>query len=178
MRRHVVLTSTHRPDQPFPEILTALGNQVLLPAVLDGELCVWADERLDFDQLQQRLTAGRAQRERLAATRPASYMVFDLLTVEDRDLRMKPWRERRAALETLGEGFTPPLQLSPYTMSRAEAQTWMRYFRPAGVEGNLWTRFRIDRCPPSDPAQDSAGRGGGRSAAWRNGGGPEGFGLK
>ena len=43
----------------FPDVQAALADQSGSDQVyLDGELVVWADNRLDFGSLQQRVTAG------------------------------------------------------------------------------------------------------------------------
>jgi ATP-dependent DNA ligase len=55
----------------FPEIVAALGEH-FSDVVLDGELVVCRDGRLDFTALQRRLASPRA-----AAEAPASFLVFD-----------------------------------------------------------------------------------------------------
>src|SRR5690349_5691836 len=70
----------------FPEIVAAvaaLGEDV----VLDGELVVWQQGRLDFAALQQRLQPSAAQAGRLAAVAPAAFVVFDVLAAVGKDLR-------------------------------------------------------------------------------------------
>jgi bifunctional non-homologous end joining protein LigD len=44
----------------------------------------------------------RGRAARLAATMPVTYMIFDLLRLDGRDLTPLPYAERRAALESLG----------------------------------------------------------------------------
>ncbi|MFE1962015.1 hypothetical protein [Streptomyces sp. NPDC059479] len=62
----------------FPEITAAAGS---LPADvgLDGEVVVWANDRLAFERLQGRLNRTAARAARLAARWPAHFVVFDLL---------------------------------------------------------------------------------------------------
>lgn len=120
----------------FPDVQAALTAQVDVDCVLDGELVVWTGERLDFDALQQRMASTAATvRRRLAPAQPAAFVAFDVLAVDGVDLRPMRWTARRARLESLGAGWTPPLQLSPVTADAEEAREWLRAFKASGVEG-------------------------------------------
>jgi ATP-dependent DNA ligase len=80
----------------FPDVQKALADQVAVGCVLDGELVVWTGERLDFDALQQRMVNTAATvRSRLAPAQPASFAVFDVLAVDDVDIRPMRWTARR-----------------------------------------------------------------------------------
>ena len=73
---------------------------------------------------------------RRAAIDPAeAYVAFDVLAVDGVDLRTRPWAARRALLEELGVDWRPPLQLTPVTFDRDEAEQWSRDYRPLGIEG-------------------------------------------
>jgi len=90
-------------------------------ALLDGEVVVF-DERgvPSFTQLAERMhVREKARAARLAATLPVTYMIFDLLRLDGRDLRDRPYAERRAALEKLGLGG--PRWAVPPTFSDGEA---------------------------------------------------------
>jgi ATP-dependent DNA ligase len=102
--------------------------------LLDGELVVWAQGRLDFTALQQRLVAGRRLVE-LVAERPTSLVVFDLLRANGEDLMARPWSERRARLEAVMADTRAPLQLCPATTDRQEALVWFDAWAALGVEG-------------------------------------------
>ncbi len=119
----------------FPEIAAAAAAVVPDGTVLDGEAVIWQDERLDFELLQHRFTTSRTRLAEEARSHPGSYMVFDLLAVDGRDLRGVPLRTRRGALEELARDWTPPLQLSPVTDDEQLAHRWMTQYRPAGIEG-------------------------------------------
>jgi ATP-dependent DNA ligase len=124
----------------FPDVARALAAQVQVECVLDGELVVWTGERLDFDALQRRMVTSVATvRRKLMLEEPASFVAFDVMAVDSVDIRMMRWSVRRKRLETLAEGWRPPLQLSPVTADIHEAQEWMEAFRPAGVEGLVVT---------------------------------------
>lgn len=119
----------------FPEITSAAASVVPGGTVLDGEAVIWQHDRLDFDLLQRRFAGGLARIAQQAREHPASYMVFDLLALDGKDLRGRPLRERRAALELLAQSWAPPMQLSPVTADVELAKRWMVDYRPAGIEG-------------------------------------------
>ncbi len=76
--------------------------------LLDGEVIALNDRGLpDFRVLQHRMHL-RNPREvaRLVERVPATYMVFDLLRLDGRDLTSLPLEERRALLDDLGLGDT------------------------------------------------------------------------
>jgi ATP-dependent DNA ligase len=60
---------------------------------------------------------------------------FDLLCEGDRDLRARPFAERRAALEAVLARAKPPLHVTPATRERAVAQDWFARFEGAGLDG-------------------------------------------
>jgi bifunctional non-homologous end joining protein LigD len=88
----------------FPEVVAALerwAKRRTKPAVLDGEIVALDEEARPsgFQQLQNRihLTQGRDD------LGPTAYILFDLLREGAADLRDRPLRERRAALERVFE---------------------------------------------------------------------------
>jgi ATP-dependent DNA ligase len=119
----------------FPDLVKAAVGMVPAGTVVDGEAVVWNGARLDFGLLQRRMVSSARAIAALVAEQPASYVAFDLLAAGGRDLRGWTLSRRRTELESLAEGWSPPLQLSPMTDDLAEARAWFRDFRPAGVEG-------------------------------------------
>lgn len=118
----------------FPDVAAAVAEQVPEGTVLDGEVVVWAGERLHFAALQSRVASPRAA-ARLAREQPANLVAFDVLAAGDVDLRGEPFAQRRARLEQLGSTWRPPLTLSPITQDQAVAATWFRDLAVAGIEG-------------------------------------------
>lgn len=93
----------------YPELGTLAG---LPGAVLDGEVVVMARGVPSFEALAERMhVRDPARAQRLAARRPATYVVFDVLALDGSDLTRRPWSERRAALESLE--LPACVQLSP-----------------------------------------------------------------
>ncbi len=119
----------------FHDIATAAAAQIPAGAVVDGEVVIWHQDHLSFDHLQARLVSGVSRVVGLARHHPASYVAFDLLAREGTDLRRSPWTRRRDELEALAVSWRPPMQLSPYTESKAEAVAWFSDYRRAGIEG-------------------------------------------
>jgi ATP-dependent DNA ligase len=122
-------------DRYFPELRAALLAQLPPRCVLDGELVIARSGALDFDALQQRLHPAASRVAKLAAETPTSIVFFDLLCEGERDLRGRPFRERRAALEALLARAAPPLYVTPATEDRATALDWFRRFEGAGLDG-------------------------------------------
>ena len=128
-----------RNDRPltryFPELLEPLRRSLPDRCVVDGEIVVAVDGRLDFDVLGQRIHPAASRVNRLAAETPASYVAFDLLALGDLDLTSLPFRERREALLALAGAFVPPVLLTPSTTDLATARDWFDRFEGAGFDG-------------------------------------------
>jgi ATP-dependent DNA ligase len=77
----------------------------------------------------------------LAAESPASFVAWDLLALDDEDLRTVPLAERRARLESVLHAAAPPVHLSPATRDRALAEDWFRRFEGAGLDGVMAKRL-------------------------------------
>ncbi|MDZ5447419.1 non-homologous end-joining DNA ligase [Micromonospora sp. 4G57] len=88
----------------YPELIT-LKDQVD-DALLDGEVVLFNElGQPSFTALAERMhVRNPAKAARLAATVPVTYMIFDLLRLRGEDLTGRSYRERRAALESLGLG--------------------------------------------------------------------------
>jgi bifunctional non-homologous end joining protein LigD len=84
----------------YPE-LEALGRDYD-DMLLDGEVVALDGGRPSFHALTERIHVGdRRRAARLAATRPVTLMVFDLLRLFGSDLTGQPWSARRELLERL-----------------------------------------------------------------------------
>ena len=119
----------------FPELVDTLRAQLGVRCVLDGEIVIARDGRLDFDALQLRLHPATSRVKLLSQQIPASVVFFDLLCEGDLDLRGAPFWERRKRLELLLSSAAPPLHLTPATSDRDIASDWFRRFEGAGLDG-------------------------------------------
>lgn len=118
----------------FPEIATAC-HQLPVNSIFDGELVAWSEGKLDFDVLLTRLNSGKRRAAGLAREKPAHLVVFDLLVLDDDDLRVESYDSRRARLETIAASWRPPLQLTPVTSDVEQAQAWFEDLLVTGIEG-------------------------------------------
>jgi DNA ligase-1 len=97
-------------SKSFPD----LTNSFAFDAVLDGELLIKREGRVqDFNTLQQRLNR-KGVTAKTMADYPAFIRVYDLLSLNGEDLRALPFLERRAKLETfVHDHVLAPIDLSP-----------------------------------------------------------------
>ena len=132
----------------FPEVVER-ARPVPDGTVLDGEILVWRGDRPQpFALLQKRVTRKSVTAQVLREA-PAVFMAYDLLEDGGEDLRMRPQRERRAALERLGAAHD--LLISP----RLTGESWEQLAllreqsRDRGVEGlmikHLESTYRVGR---------------------------------
>lgn len=119
----------------FPEMLEPLRRSLPNRCVVDGELIVGTDDHLDFEALQQRIHPAESRVNMLAEKTPAAFVAFDLLGVDDRDLRQEAFSVRRAALVEALAGTEPPIHLTPATADHELAAAWFRDFEGAGLDG-------------------------------------------
>jgi ATP-dependent DNA ligase len=131
-----IMSRNDRPlDRYFPELVESLRDRLPPRVVLDGEIVIVGERGLDFDALQLRLHPAKTRVAMLARESPSQLVAFDVLALGDEDLRSRPQRERRAALEQLLAGATPPLHLTPATTDAALARAWFTRFEGAGFDG-------------------------------------------
>ncbi len=119
----------------FPELVEALRANLPPRVVLDGEIVVVGTDGLAFDTLQQRIHPAESRIRRLAAETPAAYVAFDLLALDDRDVRGEPFATRRRLLEAALVSAQAPVHLTPITADRAIAADWFARFEGAGLDG-------------------------------------------
>ena len=121
----------------FPEMLDPIRKQLPEQCVLDGELVIAHNGRLDFDALQLRIHPAASRVKLLAQQTPASCVFFDLLSNGKRDLRTSPFGKRRTELESLLKSAKPPIHITPATKDRSLALDWFKRFEGAGLDGVL-----------------------------------------
>lgn len=119
----------------FPELVAAIKAELPTQCVIDGEIIIATDHRLDFEALQQRIHPADSRVRMLAEKTPASFIAFDLLALGDDDYTARPFHERRAALVDALADSGPSIHLTPATTDLATAQRWFDEFEGAGLDG-------------------------------------------
>ena len=123
----------------FPEVVATAREQLPSRIVLDGELVIISDRRLDFEALGSRIRpkseAGGPNIASLALRHPAHLVAFDLLALDDRSMLDEPFAARRALLERALESAHDRLHLTPLTYDESIARRWFHDFEGAGLDG-------------------------------------------
>lgn len=119
----------------FPEVVEAVRANLPERCVVDGEIVVVVGERLEFEVLSQRIHPAVSRVTMLSQQTPASFVAFDLVALDDRDLSGEPFSARRAMLEDALAGARPPVHLTPATRDPATATEWFEQFEGAGLDG-------------------------------------------
>jgi ATP-dependent DNA ligase len=119
----------------FPELMGPLKASTPERCVLDGEIVIARNGRLDFDALLLRIHPAASRIEMLSKEAPASYVAFDCLAIGDEDLRAVSQKLRRERLEAALATAKAPIHLTPATRDRALANDWFHRFEGAGLDG-------------------------------------------
>jgi len=118
----------------FPDIVDAVKQALPDRCVVDGEIVISRDGRLDFEALQLRLHPAESRVRKLAAETPAEFVAFDLLAIDGDDLTATAFGERRARLESVVKE-TPSVHVTPATDDVDTARKWFTEFEGAGLDG-------------------------------------------
>jgi ATP-dependent DNA ligase len=118
----------------FPDVVEAVKAALPDRCVVDGEIVVPLDGRLEFETLQQRIHPAESRVRKLAAETPAHFIGFDLLAVGKTSLMATPFGERRTALEK-ALAPTGDVHLTPVTSDEAVGREWFTQFEGAGLDG-------------------------------------------
>ncbi|MGW5635336.1 ATP-dependent DNA ligase [Streptomyces sp. NPDC003832] len=119
----------------FPELVEALKDRVPERCVLDGEIVIAREGRLDFDALTERIHPADSRVRTLAERTPASFVAFDLLALDGESLLDEALTGRRALLTRALAGATPPVHLAPATTDGEVAARWFEQYEGAGLDG-------------------------------------------
>jgi len=122
-------------DRYFPELPPALRANIPERCVLDGEIVIPGEDGLEFESLLLRIHPAASRVNMLAEQTPASFVAWDLLALDDEDLRQIPQAERRARIEGALKDAEPPIHLTPATHDRDLARDWFDRFEGAGLDG-------------------------------------------
>ncbi len=133
----------------FPELSTLAEAGLPADLLLDGEVVALDGGRPSFAALSERMHVSNSRKARsLAATRPVTFMAFDLLRLAGVDLTAQPLAQRRAALEGIGlDG--PHVQVPPtYENGAALQAATLEQGLEGVVSKRLSSRYRPGRRSP------------------------------
>ncbi|RFU88008.1 ATP-dependent DNA ligase [Streptomyces triticagri] len=119
----------------FPELVGALREELPTRCVLDGEIVIALDGRLDFDALTERIHPADSRVQLLAERTPASFVAFDALALGGDSLLDAPFTDRRARLIGALGGADAPVHVAPATTDEATAAEWFTVYEGAGLDG-------------------------------------------
>ncbi|CAL9286486.1 DNA ligase C [Streptomyces sp. enrichment culture] len=132
----------------FPELVTAVRERLPERCVVDGEIVIAREGRLDFDALTERIHPADSRVRTLAERTPASLVAFDLLALGDESLMDAPLTDRRERLAGELSGVRAPVHLAPATTDIEVARQWFEEYEGAGLDGviakPLTVRYRPD----------------------------------
>ncbi|HVO64060.1 MAG TPA: ATP-dependent DNA ligase [Terriglobales bacterium] len=127
----------------FPELVSVLARLPQEQFVLDGEIVIFHDDVLSFDDLLLRIHPAESRIRKLSAESPASLMCFDLLVDEAGEkLTDLPFRDRRKRLEEFFRNMSKNgmVRLSPVSPDRSQAERWMQELASMGLDGIIAKR--------------------------------------
>ncbi|MFF7858410.1 ATP-dependent DNA ligase [Streptomyces sp. NPDC007904] len=119
----------------FPELVAAVRERLPERCVMDGEIVIAREGRLDFDALTERIHPADSRVRTLAERTPASFVAFDLLALAEESLLDVVQTERRALLTGALEGVTPPVHVASATTDIEVARRWFEQYEGAGLDG-------------------------------------------
>lgn len=125
----------------FPELVQAALHDLPAHCAYDGEIVVRSGhagaERLDWEALSQRIHPAASRVRMLSDTTPAEVIFFDALVVDGQGLMDKPFRARRAALESSLADLPDDsrFHVTRVTTDPTEATDWFTRFEGAGLDG-------------------------------------------
>ncbi|MDT8356979.1 MAG: hypothetical protein RQ758_00585, partial [Methanomicrobiaceae archaeon] len=123
----------------YPELEGGITEATDRECTLDGEIVVFDGEKIDFQALQ-RHEQQRDERKiaYLAETIPATYVVFDIISLGGRDLLGEPLMERK---ERLADAVTPNERVVVIDYVREIGEEYFAAAVQLGMEGIMAKRL-------------------------------------
>ncbi len=119
----------------FPDVVAAARLSLPKRCVLDGEIIISSQGRLQFERLLERIHPADSRVQKLAVETPASFVAFDLLAVGKESLLDAQQSHRRERLvDALGNAATA-VHVTPATTDLQTAKEWFDTFEGAGLDG-------------------------------------------
>lgn len=130
----------------FPELVESLAKLSQSQFVLDGEIVIYLENQLSFDNLLMRIHPAASRIRKLSVETPATYLCFDLLVDEEGSaLNRRPLDERRRELEKffskVSKDDNDDVRLSPASPDLRQAEEWMQERGTLGLDGIVAKRL-------------------------------------
>jgi ATP-dependent DNA ligase len=124
----------------FPEMVQAFAALSPHSFILDGEIVIYREGRLSFDDLLLRIHPAASRITKLAKDTPATFMAFDLLYEPSHGGKLlvdRPLSERRVHLEGFFMNIPRDslIRLSPATTDPGVAMEWLTSAGAIGCDG-------------------------------------------
>lgn len=119
----------------FPELVESLMSLTPERFVVDGEIIILGPEGFDFAALMTRLHPAASRVAILSRETPACFIAFDLIALDDADLREVQFAERRDLLEERFGENGDHFVITAATEDAEVAHRWLAASSGAGVDG-------------------------------------------
>lgn len=119
----------------FPDVCSFFLNRDTPPAVFDGEICVFRDDKImPFQMLQKRMGIKKPG-HKLLEQYPALFIAFDLLFTDDSPCFDWPLGKRRARLEQIAESCRVPVSTLKTVTGKPDVEACFNKALENGNEG-------------------------------------------
>jgi len=119
----------------FPELVAAFQFKNMPDSVLDGEICVFKDNRIQPFQLLQKRMGVKKPTQKILDQYPVLFVGFDLLFLDGEPLFNVPLTKRRQKLETLSSQYKIPATRQFKVNQREDIETLFSRALDHGNEG-------------------------------------------
>ena len=131
----------------FPELVDSLASAIPERCVIDGEIVIIRNDRLEFERLQERIHPAESRIRKLADEIPADFIAFDILGLGADNLTEHGSAARRRLLESAIDPSPPRVHLTPHTTDIHIAHDWFTRFEGAGLDGLIGKAPDLDYRP-------------------------------
>jgi ATP-dependent DNA ligase len=122
-------------DRYFPDLHDSLLRLLPRGCVVDGEIVIATPQGLDFDALQLRLHPAQSRVAKLARETPASFVAFDVLAVDDRDVTSEPLAGAASGSKSFSRGASRRCTSRRSLATTASPCHGLPQFEGAGLDG-------------------------------------------
>ena len=119
----------------FPDITTFFAGRNLPPAVFDGEICVFKDQKILPFQLLQKRMGIKKPGKKILDQYPVLFISYDLLYADGEPFFDMPLEKRRQKLIGMGKEYSVPVSSQVAVENKEHVETLFRRALAHGNEG-------------------------------------------